>query len=146
MAGNELADELAKMGCKRGDSPVVTEGGVRARWKGVRAAERLFVGYGMGRVAWWGRQTVSQYAQLQTIKGDLSVWKERLSRGGGLCCLCGVASESGPHLVFDCWKGAPERAWCWGGWGELNDKALWWYEYKEGGQVRVGDRVEDFFA
>ena len=28
----------------------------------------------------------------------------------------------------------------------MDDKALWRYEYDEGGQVKFGDRVEDFFA
>ena len=76
----------------------------------------------------------------------LGVWSARLGRGGGLCHLCGSAFESGPHLVFDCRKCVPGRGWCWGGWGEMDDRSLWRYEYEEGGQVMYGDRVEDFFA
>ena len=49
--GNEAADEMAKLGCGREDAPFVTEGAVRALWKGVRAAERLVVGCGMVWVA-----------------------------------------------------------------------------------------------
>ena len=56
VAENECADAMAKLGCERGDAPVVTEGGVRALWKGIRAAERSVVGCGMGRVARWGRR------------------------------------------------------------------------------------------
>ena len=58
-----------------------------------------------------GRRAVGRYAQLRMNKGDLGVWSERLGRGGGLCRLCGDAPESGPHLVFDCRKGAPGRGW-----------------------------------
>ena len=28
----------------------------------------------------------------------------------------------------------------------MDDKALWRYEYEEGGRVKFGDRVEYFFA
>ena len=146
VVGNEFADEMAKLGCGREDAPVVTEGGVRALWKGLRAVERSVVGCGMGQVARWGRRAVTRYAQLRMNKGDLGVWRERLGRGGGLCRLCKGAAESGPHLVFDCRKSVPGRGWFWGGWGELDDRALWRYEYEEGGQVKYGDRVEDFFA
>ena len=124
----------------------MTESGVRALWKGIRAVERSVVGCGMGRVAKWGRRAVSRYAQLRTKKGDLGVLRERLGRGGGLCRLCGSAPESGDHLVFDCRKGLPGRGWCWGGWGELDDTALWRYEFEVGDRVVVVDRVEDFFA
>ena len=33
--GNEFTDEMAKLGCMRGDAPIVTKGGVRAVWKRV---------------------------------------------------------------------------------------------------------------
>ena len=89
---------------------------------------------------------MSQYAQLRMNKGDLGVWRERLGRGGVLCRLCMSAAESGPHLVFDCRKCVPSRGWCWGSWGEMDDKALRWYEYEEGGRMKYGDRVEDFFT
>ena len=89
---------------------------------------------------------MSRYAQLRTNKGDLGVWRVRLGRGDGLCCLCGAATESGNHLVFDCSMCSPGRGWCSGGWGELDDKALWRFVYEEGGRVMVGDRVEYFFS
>ena len=146
VAGNEFADEMAKLGCGQGGDPTVTEGRVRALWKGIRAAERSVVGCGMGRVARWGRRAVSRYAHLRMNKGDLGVWRERLGRGGSLCRLCGAAPETGPHLVFDCQRCVPGRGWCWGGWGEIDDKALWQYEYEKRGRVLYGDRVEDFFA
>ena len=28
----------------------------------------------------------------------------------------------------------------------MDDKSLWAYEHEEGGAVKIGDRVEDFFA
>ena len=146
VAGNELADEMAKLGCERDDAPVVTEGGIRALWKAVRGAERVVVGCGMGRVVKWGRRAASRFAQMRVNKGDVGVWRERLGRGSGLCRLCKSALETGAHLVFDCRECTPGRGWTWGGWGEMDDKALWRYEYEEGGVVKFGDRVEDFFA
>ena len=71
VARNEFADEMAKLWCARVDAPVVTEGGVRALWKGLRAAEWTVVGCGMGRVAWWGRRAMSRYVQMLTNKWDL---------------------------------------------------------------------------
>ena len=50
VAGNELADEMAQMGYGSRGDPMVTEGGVRALWRGVHAAEQTVVGCGMGRV------------------------------------------------------------------------------------------------
>ena len=72
--------------------------------------------------------------------------EEETGQGGGLCRLCGNVPKTGPHLVFDCRSGVPERGWSWGSWGELDDKALWQYEYVEGDRVKFGDWVEDFFA
>ena len=91
VAENEFPDELAKLGGVWGDAPIVTEGGIRALWKGLRAAEHSIVGCRMVRVARWGRRAVSRYAQLRSNKWDLGVWRERLGRGGGLCRLCGSA-------------------------------------------------------
>ena len=125
---------------------MVTEAGVRALWKGIRAAEHWVVGCGMGRVTWWGRRAVSCYAQLRSNKGDLGMWRERRGRGGGLCRLCKSAPETGNYLVFDCRVCVPGQGWCWGRWGEIDDKGLWRYEYEKEDQVRFGDWVEDFFA
>ena len=102
VAGNEFADGMAKIGCEGRDEPVVTEGGIRALWRVVRARDRSVVGCGSGRVVRWGRRAVSRYTQARANKGDLGVRRERLGRGGGLCRLCGSAPESGDHLVFDC--------------------------------------------
>ena len=109
VAGNEYADEMAKLGCERGDAPMITEGGVRALWKRIRAAERSVVGCGMGRVAGWDRRAVSRYAKMRTNKGDLGVWRVRLGRGRGRCRLCENADESGNHLVFDGRVCVPDR-------------------------------------
>ena len=145
--GNERADALAKAGCKRDGPARVTEGGVRALWKRLRGSERSVAGLGAGRVPGWDRRAVSRYAQLRTGKGDLGAWRARLGRGGGLCRLCdrGVV-ETGGHLVFGCPGTRCGVGWEWSRWIELDDKSRWAYEYEEGGKVRVGDRVEDFFA
>ena len=48
VAGNEYADGMAKLGCECGSVSVVTEGGIRALWKGVvpRSARWLGVAWG----------------------------------------------------------------------------------------------------
>ena len=40
MVGNERGHLMAKAGCRESLLPQVTEGGVRAYWKGVRSKER----------------------------------------------------------------------------------------------------------
>ena len=120
---------------------------MRALWKRLRSSERSVAGLGAGRVSGWGRRAVSRYAQLRTGKGDLGAWRARLGRGEGGCRLCdrGVV-ETGSHLVFGCPETRRGIGWGWSRWIELDDKSKWAYEYEEGGSVRVGDRVEDFFA
>ena len=145
--GNERADALAKAGCAGGGPIKATEGGVRALWKRLRASDRSVAGLGAGRVSGWGRRAVGRYAQLRTEKGDLGMWRARLGRGGGLCRLCdGGVVETGDHLVFRCPGTRRGVGWEWSRWIEMDDKSRWAYEYEEGGKVKVGDRVEDFFA
>ena len=52
---NERADEIAKVGCLTFGDQQVTEGGVRALWKRLRAAQQRVVGLGAGRATMWGR-------------------------------------------------------------------------------------------
>ena len=101
--GNERADELAKVGCLAEGAPQVSEGGVRALWKGLRAGQRRVVGLGAGRMTKWSRRATSRYLQARTSKGDLGIWQRRLGRGDGLYRLCqdGVA-ETSDHLDFKC--------------------------------------------
>ena len=54
--------------------------------------------------------------------------------------------ESGDHLVCECAGTRGLSGWEWRRWVNLDDRSRWAYEYEEGGKVRVGDRVEDFFA
>ena len=48
--GNERADLRAKAGCRESLLPQISEGGLRAYWKDVRARERAQRGLGSGRV------------------------------------------------------------------------------------------------
>ena len=147
VAGNERADGIAKGGCRGAGDLQVTEGGVRARWKRLRAGRWRVVGLGAGRATRWGRRALSRYMQARTGKGDLGVWQRRLGRGDGLCRLCGgEVVESGDHLVFECAGTRDLSGWAWGRWVDLDDSSKWAYEYEEDGKVGVGDRVEDFFA
>ena len=145
--GNERADALAKAGCEKDGPAWVTEGGVRALCKRLRSNERSVAGLGAGTVSGWDCRAVSRYTQLRTGKGDLGAWLARLGRGEGVCRLCdrGVV-ETGGHLVFGCPRTRCGVGWKWSRWIELDDKSRWAYEYEEGGRVKVGDRVEDFFA
>ena len=58
----------------------MTEGGVRALWKRMRAGERSVAGFDKGRVSKWSRRAGSRYMQARTGKGDLGVWRDRLGR------------------------------------------------------------------
>ena len=55
IGGNERADLMAKAGGRESLLPQVTEGGVRAYWKGVRSGERAQRGLGSGRVVRFGQ-------------------------------------------------------------------------------------------
>ena len=92
--GNQRADALAKARCGGGGIPRVTEGGLRALWKTLRAGERTVSGLGAGRIARWGRHAAIRYAQLRTGKGNLGVWRERLGRGLVNYRLCQGALET----------------------------------------------------
>ena len=75
------------------------------------------------------------------------MWRQRLSRGVGLCCLCREGtSETGDHLALECTGSRGAVGWDGARWLEMEDKSKWAYEFKEGGKVWVGDRAEDFFA
>ena len=125
VAGNERADEMAKEGCRAaiGD-PQVTEGGVRALWKRLRAGERKVVGLGAGKTTQCGRRALSRYVQARTGKGDLGVWQRRLGRGDGSCRLCrnGVV-ETGDHLVYECEGTRVLVGWEWGRCVDLDDRS-----------------------
>ena len=47
---NEVTDEVAKEGSVRADTLVVTDRGIRALWKRVRAPDRAMVGFSSGRI------------------------------------------------------------------------------------------------
>ena len=128
VAGNERADEMAKGGRRGIGDPQVTEGGVRALWKRLRAGQRRVIGLGAGRATRWGRRALSRYVQARTGKGDLGVWRRRLGRGDGLCRLCrGRVVESGDHLVFECAGTRELSGWEWGRWVDLDDRSRWAY-------------------
>ena len=81
VAGNERADEMAQEGCRPDGDPQVTEGGVRALWKRLKAGQRRVVGLGVGRTTQWEWRALSRYVQARTEKGDLGFWRRRLGRG-----------------------------------------------------------------
>ena len=120
---------------------------MRALWKRLRAGQRQMVGLGAGRATRWGRRALNRYVQARTGTGDLGVRRRRQGRGDGLCRLCREGEvESGDHLVFECAGTQDLSGWEWRRWVDLDDRSRWANEYEEGGMVRVGDWVEDFFA
>ena len=145
--GNELADLRAMAGCRESLLPQITESGVRAYWKGVRARERAQQGLRSGRVVRWNRRAVLRYTHLRVGKGDVGEWRRVIATEGTLCHLCGVEEETGTHLVFGCEKSYRLRPWNWTSWEEMDDKRRWQYTVEgEGGKVMVCDTVEDFFV
>ena len=72
--GNELADLMAKVGCRESLLPQVTEGRVRAYWKDVRSKESAQQGLGSGRVVQWNRRAALRYTHLGVGKGDVGEW------------------------------------------------------------------------
>lgn len=138
---------MAKDGYGTVGDQQVTEGGVSALWKQLRAVQRRVVGLGAHRARGWGRRVLSRYEQAHTGKGDLGIWRLRLGRGDDLCRLCrDEVVETGDHLVCEC-KGIRGFAgWDWRRRVDLDAKSRWAYEYDEHGRLKVGDRVGDFFA
>ena len=145
--GNERADLRAKAGCRESLLPQITEGGVRAYWKDVRARERAQWGLESGRVVRWNRRAVLRYPHLRVGKGYVGEWRRVIGIECTLCRLCGVEEETGTHLVFGCEESYRLRPWNWTSWEEMDDKRKCQYTVGgEGGKVMVRDKVEDFFV
>ena len=147
VTGNERADVMAQEGCWVIGDLQVTEGGVWALLKRLRAGQWKVVGLGAGQTTQWGWRALSRYVQGRTGKRDLGVWRRRLAREDGSCRLCrdGVVG-TGDHLVFECEGARGLIGWEWRRWIDLYDWSKWAVEYEEGGRVLVGDWVEDCFA
>lgn len=133
--GSEWADAMAKAGCRGSLLPQISEGGVRAFWKALRA----------GRVVHWKRRGVLRYTQLRVGKGDVGQWRRTRGRGEYLCRLCGVEEETGNHLVLACGEVDGFRGWGWRSWEEMDDRKRWQYIEEVDGKQVVRDRVEGFF-
>ena len=147
IGGNERADLMAKAGCRESLLPQVTEGGVRAYWKGIRSGERAQRGLGSGRLVRWDRRAVLRYTHMRVGKGDVGEWRRVIGNEGTQYRLCGVEEETGTHLVFGCEESYGLRPWNWASWEEMDDKEKWQYTVEgEGGKLMVLDKVEDFFV
>ena len=88
IVANERADLMAKAGCRESLLPQITEGGVRAYWKGLGARERAQRGLGSGRVGRWNRRAVLRYTHLRVGKGDVGEWRPVIGTEGTQCRLC----------------------------------------------------------
>ncbi|KAF8470018.1 hypothetical protein BDZ91DRAFT_792027 [Kalaharituber pfeilii] len=102
IAGNEAADVEAKKAADRIGKSVVTEGGLRQKWKRLHAAERREVGYGGGSVMRWSRVAATAFIRLRTGKGMGKEWDIRTGKvaEGGVCS-CGQ-KQTADHLAFRC--------------------------------------------
>lgn len=145
--GSEWADAMAKAGCRGSLLPQISEGGVRAFWKALRAGERAQTGLGAGRVVHWKRRGVLRYTQLRVGKGDVGQWRRTRGRGEYLCRLCGVEEETGNHLVLACGEVDGFHGWGWWWWSceEMDDRKRWRYIEEVDGKQVVRSRVEGFF-
>ena len=145
--GNELADLMAKAGCRESLRAQVREGGVRAYRKDVRGRERPQQGLGSRQVVRWNRRAVLRYTHLRVGKGDVGEWQWVIGNRDTLCRLCGVEEETWTHLVFRCEESYGLRPWDWTSWQGLDNKRKWRYTMEgEGGKMIVRDMVEDFFV
>ncbi|KAF8463325.1 hypothetical protein BDZ91DRAFT_796479 [Kalaharituber pfeilii] len=144
IAGNEAADVEAKKAADRIGKSVVTEGGLRQKWKKLRAAERREVGYGGGSVMRWGRGAATAFTRLRTGKGMGKEWEIKIGKAEeGSRCECGQR-QTADHLAFRCdgvdypegwekWEDADEKKWVeWGG-GGCTGGVFWVSEGVRGG-------------
>ena len=106
IAGNERADELAKLAAEGRNGMAVTEGGIRADCKQRRRQERVMQGFGSGRVVRWSsRYAITAFGQLRTNKGLLASWLKKIGRvESGLCQRCSV-EETGSDEALECMAG-----------------------------------------
>ena len=98
IAGNERADEQAKLAAGGRSGTAVTEEGIRAECKERRRQERVVRGFGSGRVVRWSsRYATTAFSQLRKNKGLLALWLKKIGRvDSGLCRRCAV-EETGSH-------------------------------------------------
>jgi len=138
---------MAKSGAELGDEDegmegIITEGGLRQKWKWRRAEERKVMWTGVGRVLRWNRKARVNYVHCRTGKGNLQAWhvldKDILDQ----CRKCGRYAETGKHvaLVYIHGEDIGRR---WGTWGEPE---RWRKKVKDpDGECEV-DLMEAFFT
>ena len=62
----------------------------------------------------WARRPVTSYSQLRTNKGALQAWRFKIGKAEDPKCRhCGLAAETGDHLVFACekWEEFRKEVW-----------------------------------
>ena len=105
--GNEEADKLVKEATDEEALIVeITEGGLKQKWKAIRASERAVVGFGGGRISKLSRAAEVMYAHLSTNKGNLQRWRFIIGRSESEECRgCGKGPENGSHVAIGCMSG-----------------------------------------
>src|SRR5258705_118333 len=103
------------------------------------------------KVMSWARRPVTNYSQLRTNKGALQAWRFKIGKGH-----CGLAAETGDHLVFACenWEEFRKEVWIeeeaiarkWRDWEDL-DSGNWVVKEKDAeGMLAVRDLVAEFMS
>ena len=120
------ADQMAKAGTELGDEDegiqkVITEGGLRQKWKSRRAEERKVKGTGMRRVVRWNRKAPVNYVHCRTGKGNLQAWRHVLDVDQpDECRKCGRYAETGRHVALVYIHGE-EIGRKWGTWEDMDE-------------------------
>ena len=150
IAGNEGADEMAKLGATKESGGGITEGGVHQRLQAIRKENRA--GKDFLCVAGWDRHMATTYSHLRTNKGNLQAWRYRIGKvESPLCRFCNQGEETGEHIVFKCahwdrWRVKKRIDGAFRTWENWEDLTLSvWMEGSEGGKECV-DLVKRFLS
>jgi len=109
-----------------GTAWTATEEGVRATSRATRKSYRQEPGFNP-RSAEWNRNSLSAYTWARTERGPQKKWLHHIKKVDSPSCACGVAEQTGHHLVFECPRHEAIRREFLAGkssWEEL-DKADW---------------------
>ena len=92
--GNELADLRAKkevwMGSRRGDSGVVTAGGIRHEFRVTWRAKQ---------VQQWDREALKGHTYIHTDRGPFRHWLHKIGRAETAECPCGETAQNAAHVM-----------------------------------------------
>lgn len=119
--GNEEADRLATWSSHLGQTTssatcTVTEGGLQAAGKAVRAAAKKQPTLRLGTAVNWSCHALSAYNWLRTEQGPQKAWLHHVGKTDNPHCPCdGTTAQTGAHITFSCSEHRGERTRLLGG-------------------------------